>query len=193
MDWQQIIQNFGYVGLIIGGAVLILRKFVDLTFSKGLEQFKGELQKESIRFKATFENLQEKRAKVVEETFQKIVDTSLAFESLINPLQLAGESKPEQKAKEAADQFNGLSKFFHRNEIFFDKKLAGEINSFIDSLKKVWMKFTNRKFQTDGSEVRDVDSWAAAWANLQKDIPVLREKLADNFRALIGVSESSKH
>lgn len=167
------------------GAVFVIRKFFELSFSKDLESFKGELEKESIKFRTSFERLHEEQARAIKETFQHIVDTQRAFESLMNPMQLVGEPAPEEKAREAANQFNELSLFFHRNEVFFDDGLAKEANEFVDKLQEVWKKFTKRKFLPDGQPVRDLDNWNKAWEALQKDIPDLKAKLTHKFRSLI--------
>lgn len=188
MEIKELLSTLGITGAVITGSVFVLRKFIELSFSKDLEKFKGDLANESIRFKTTYEKLHEERARVVKETFQRIVDTQRAFESLMNPFQGVEETSHEEKSKEAADQFNGLSMFFHRNEIFFDDALAKEINSFVNGLKGVWYKFVTPKSLPDGRQTRDVDSWNKAWQELQVDIPDLKAKLTEKLRSLIGVN-----
>lgn len=186
---MDILGDLGITAIITTGAFFILRKFIELNFSKDLEKFKGDLQRESIKYKTTYENLHTERAKIIKEIYQKIVDTQLDFESLMKPFQPVDEAPQDEKAKKAVLSFNNLITFFLKNEIYFDKQLASDLNNFISNLKENWKKFNTFDYSQQ-KPFRDIEEWSKAWDYMQKEIPKLKDDIANKFRKIIGIEDN---
>lgn len=179
--------TLGYTAIIALFAFYIIRFFIELIFSKDLEKFKGNLEKEAIAYKTTFQNLHTERASVIKETYKRIVETQRTFESLMNPVQLEGEPDEKTKRQAAADAFSELSSFFHQNEIYFDPELADEIDAFITRLQKTWNKFHLPRFDDTGKPYRDVEEWSELWEYMRTEIPNLKSDIEGKFRLILGI------
>jgi len=187
MDWIKLLKDLGIFGILVAGFTFIIRLYIKLTFSKELERYKGELQKEAISFKTTYENLHTQRAVVIRSVYKKLISAQWAFESLIKPLQLAGESPIDKKAEKAVKLFNDLLFYFHSNKIYFNKEIAGQLDNFLQKFKEIWRIFNKPKV-LNGKVTRDIDAWDRAWQELTaKEIPPLLSKIEDEFRKIIGI------
>ena len=188
MTWTTLFENLGVFGLIIAASTYIIKQFIKYSFSKDLEKYKSELQIEAISFKTTFENLHLQRAEVIKTVYEKIVTTQIDFESLIRPFQATGEPNEEEKVKKAAQSYESLQNYFHKNKIYFNKELAEQLQTLLSKFLEVWRSFNKPRVDTHGNIHRDLDAWDRAWQKLNKDdIPPFLSKIELEFRKILGI------
>lgn len=183
---MDILETLGITAIFSAALVFVIRKLIEQFFTKDLEKFKAELEKEVIRHKTQFETLHTERAVVIKEVYKRTVKTQRAFESLINPLQLAGELTEEEKTKQLVETFNDLSNYFAENRLFFGEQLAQEIDGLIKKFMDIWRQWNYARDLKEG-KTPDVREWGKAWDQVKGEIPPIRESIEKKFRDIIGI------
>ena len=136
--------------------------------------------------KFQFEKLYIKRAVVIEETYKKMIKTHRAIESLVCPLQLAGEPPKEEKMKSAAKIGNDFIEYFDINRIFFDENLELEIDQLNKKMQGAFTKFKYATMFEIGKQ--DIKEWIEAWDEIKERAPKLKGEIEKNFRRIIGIN-----
>lgn len=138
--------------------------------------------------KFQFEKLYIKRAEVVEETYKKIIDTHRALESLMAPMQLAGEPTKAEKIKSAVDKGNDFVRYFDIHRIYFDENLEQEIEQLHKKMRDAFNKFKYATTEELGKQ--DIKEWTNAWQEIREETPKLRKEIEKKFRNIIGIKGS---
>jgi hypothetical protein len=184
---MNLFETLGIATIFSTALVLIIRKLIEQFFSKDLEKFKSELEKELIKHRTKFEILHAERANVIKEVYRKIVKTQRAFESLIKPMQLAGEPTEKEKTKILAYEFNGLASYYTENRLFFNEALAQEIDKLLQKFIEIWNQWGYMKdLQQIGQP--NVKEWSKAWDRVKDEIPPIQKAIEDKFRDIIGIN-----
>ena len=187
--WQNLITNISWGALIVGGISWILRKFIDHFFSNKIEQYKADLERENTKFRITYEKLHAERAEVIKEIYRKISKTYNALESVIAPMQLAGEKPMEEimvdKRIHFMDTANNFLEYFQENKIFFNKDLVNDIDKLDGGFRTVWKKWSFS--QINGRGRQNVEEWNKAWDQLKTDVSQTKSEIENKFRKLIGI------
>lgn len=174
--------------LVIGAGAWIVRKLIDNFFSHKVEEFKANLEKENARYKITYEKLHSERALVIKETYQKLVDMFNAFQSYINPMQMAGEPSMEEKAKDAIKKGNEFIHYFDRNRIFFEENLAKRIDVLCGLLWDCWTSYGLSKISREGGDHKEsLEMWNKAWQKLTTEVPKIKKGIEKEFQAILGI------
>ena len=127
--WSLILSLIGSFGL-----GTLLTTIVDRILNYSLQKKKFQ-----------FEKLYIKRAEVIEENYRKMVKMYRAFESLMAPLQLAGEPSRKEKLKIAVDRANELIE-----EI---EELEGKLKNMQERVKQStneWKEADKRRYKAEG-------------------------------------------
>lgn len=183
---MEILETLGITAIFSVALVFIIRKLIEQFFTRDLEKFKSELEKEVIRHKTQFETLHTERAVVIKETYKRIVKTQRAFESLINPLQLGGELTEEEKTKQLVEKSNDLFDYYAENRLFFGEELAQEIDTLLKKFMGIWRQWNYAKDFKEG-RTPDVEEWGKAWDQVKGEIPPIKESIEKKFRGIIGI------
>lgn len=138
--------------------------------------------------KFIFENIYIERAKVIKETYQKIALMHRAFQSLMAPMQLAGEPSKAEKTKKAVDLANDFIDYFDVNRIFFDENLEIKLNNFNEKMLSVWRKFQFATAEELGRQ--DIKVWMEVWTEMKEEIPKLKKEIETKFREEIGIKNN---
>jgi len=187
---KELLEKLGIVSIVSVAFVYLIKKIAEQFFARDLEKFKSDLEKEAIQFKIRYEKLHSERAEVIKEVYKKIVRTNRSFHSLMNPMQWAGEPTEEEKGKKAASEINSLVDFYEENRIFFEEKLAGEIDELLKKFRDPWIQFDYSKYKTE-SKHKDVEEWNKAWKQISEDIPVIKKLIEKRFRDIIGIEKNN--
>ena len=181
-----LLQTLGIATIFSGALVLIVRKLIEQFFSKDLEKFKIELEKEAIKYKKQFDILHTERAVVIKEVYKLIVRTQRAFASLMCPLQLAGEPSQEEKTKILIDKYNELATFFLENRLFFDETLALEIDRLLSKFLDIWNRWNYAK-EYNSKKIPKIEEWGKIWDEVKDEIPKIEKSIEQKFREIIGI------
>ncbi|MDD5569070.1 MAG: hypothetical protein PHG23_01490 [Candidatus Pacebacteria bacterium] len=163
------------IGIIIGGGIGIIGSLITIL-----------VQYLTSTFIVKYENLHNERAQIIKNLYQRVVKTYRSFYSYMNPLQLAGEPNQESKGKETAKLANEFTDYYEENRIFIDKKLTKEVDKLSKVFREAWAEFeTHRMLQ--GKKEFDFKNWQKAWNIISKETPLIKEKIEDEFRGIIGI------
>ena len=182
---MDIIKYFGGIAFITAAVVYLAKLLIKQSFSKDLEVFKSNLEKEAHKERTRFEKLHAERAEVIKEIYSRIVRTQRAFESLMKPIIWTGETSEEEKSKELTSEFNGLSDFYGQNRIFLEESLATEIDNLLTKWLDIWYQWMEVKdIQRSGQAAK---KWNEAWDKVKSEIPPVKKSIEDRLRAILGI------
>ena len=186
--WSDFLIYISSLSVIVGAGSWVIRKLIEEFFAHKLEQFKADLQKEHTRYQITYSQLHSERALVIKETYQKLVDLYKAFQSYMNPLQLAGELTEEEKQRIAAESANEFTNYFDRNRIFFDDSLAQKLDELRNALYDCWTSFGLSKTLRDAQDLKpSADMWTKIWEKLNTEVPRIKKEVEREFQKVIGI------
>lgn len=187
MEWIKLLQEIGVFSIAVVSFSWLIKKYFEKLFDKDLEKFKSALEMQSVKFSIRYEKLHSERIIVIKEVYKKIVRTNKSFSSLMNPLQLVEELPEVEKGKVAAKDANELTEYYEENRIFFDEKLAEEIDSLLSEFKIAWSEFQASRIS---KELRDgkimLNQWSNAWKQIERKVPEIKKQLENKFRNILG-------
>ena len=173
--------------VISGALVWLIREVVRLFFSRSLEKFKSELEKEVITHKLKYERMHSDRAEVIKQVYTRITRTHRSLGSFMSRLQLMGESTEEEKGKIAADAANSFTEYYEENRIFIDEDLAKKIDLLSQNFRLAWIKFQTKQHLPKNSDDA-LKQWQSAWDIINEQIPPIKQEIEKDFRKIIGIS-----
>ncbi len=195
---EEILKFLIEAGSLTGLLVLLGRKLIDNSFSKNLEKYKAELEKQRYEHQIKYSTLHEARAMVIRDLFTKIVKAEKSMSSLVAIFEPVGQPPKEEKAKIAATDFNNLADYFTENEIYLSERVAGLFNKVSSNIRDAWyefMKYPSYK-QTPNYflnpeivkvEQEKIKSWGEAWKKMREDLPPLKNELKKELQKILGV------
>lgn len=188
MDWQEFFKSLGLFGIsaaTIGAVVAyLIRKLMEQELKKDFEEFKIKLQTESEKAKTQYTILQEKRAQVIVEIYQKLYEVTGSMRSLINPFQLAGEKTEDEKRKIAAEKAQDFVEFFQKNKLYLNQESFELLSKINDTIYSAWIDFNRR--DTHIATKAEEDLWFKAWSQISSDVDEVESLLIENLRKTIG-------
>lgn len=192
MEWINLLNNLGIFGLIIAGSSWIIKKYLEKSLDKDLEKFKANLEKESVEFKIRYEKLHGERVEVIKEVYKKIVKTHASISSLIHPMQMVGEPTQKEKGKIAEKDGNDLIEYYEENRIFFEERLAEEIDALLSEFRKVWADFQASRISKELNDHETAtDQWFGAWNRFLEKVPNIKKQLENRFRNILGINHEN--
>jgi hypothetical protein len=183
---MDFLKTFINTSLIIGAITYLAKRIIELFFSNKEKEFKNNLEKENIKLRIRYEKLHTERAIVIKEFYKKMVITYSSFESLMKPLQLAGEPSQEIKAKKGVQDANDMIDYFAQNKIFFEEDLTKDIEDLLKTFNSSWIDFsTSMDLKKSGTKY--AKEWRDAWKTISEQSPVIKRKIENRFRKIIGI------
>jgi hypothetical protein len=185
--WQEIINNFISVTSVSIVIVYLSKILISNLFSKDLEKFKNNLEKEAFSYRVRYEKMHLRRAEAIEEIYRRMVKTYRAFRSYVHPMQSSKESQ-EAKGGEVAKIANDFSDYYEENRIFIDEDLAQKIDKLSDVFRKVWGEFETYRF---GEKLKQpyFEGYKNAWETISKETPIIKKEIENEFRKIIGIKD----
>jgi hypothetical protein len=190
---------------LISAVAWLARNIISQYLSKDIEKYKSDLKHESdlkieelrtslkitaFEHEIRFSRLHDKRAFVIAEMHEKLVEAKVAATNYISFVDLPGEPNKKEKLQIASTKFMEFYQYFEKQKLYLSKPLCGEIIKFAEKLwqlsHKLSLTMPDLGFaqQPDG-EYKDV--WMEAWGSVSHDVPRALESLEDEFRILLGV------
>lgn len=184
---QQLIGIFFSVAAISAAMVWFAKRVIELFFSRKVEQFKNDLEKEAHIYKVRYEKMHAERSEVIKNVYTKMVKMHRSFGSLMSLAEFVGEPTKAEKAKIAADYANDFTEYYEQNRIFFDEKLANKIDNMSKLLRSTWIKFQTSQMENVGDFKGKY--WVEAWDIIDKEVPKFKKDIEKDFRQIFGVDE----
>jgi hypothetical protein len=160
--------------------------------SRELEKSKSELNLMSITHQIQYSTLHIERAKVIQTLYSKLDLLISVMHSLVKPMQLTGEKPIEEKQTEVINAGNDFDSYFKSNKIYFSAEicsLIGEIHLIIaDGFHWFSHGYKNNQNPVSVQASQQYMDWQIqAWKNLESKVPILKDKLENEFRKILGV------
>ena len=156
-----------------------------------IEQLKTELQIRIIEHQVRFSRLHEKQATVIAELNALIVEALWEAESFLSPVQWAGERDKREKHQAAINKLVDLYQFFDKHRIYLPEPLCVSIEQLITDVRShvinlgVYLTWDDAALQ-DHTRKEKSEVGMAGWKAIKNQVPEVRKKLEDEFRALLG-------
>lgn len=186
----ELLTLLGTNAAIVGAVAWLGREVSKQFFSKDLEKFKLNLEKESLRYRIRYERLHTEKAEVIKELYKMLSRAHDSMSTLTCPGQFGGEPSIEEKAKTAEGAVNGLISYYEENKIFLEECLAKEFDKLVDLLKNAWWEFQTSQELRGSGEPGNAGKWYKAWETVSKEgVPDVRKRIEDKFRSIIGIGD----
>jgi hypothetical protein len=187
--WFEVLKNLGLAGILTAGAVWLAKILISHLFSKDLEKFKSDIEKEAFCDRIRYEKMHSERAEVIKELYKRMTRAHRSFGSFMSPLQLTGELPEREKGEIAAKHANEFTEYYEENRIFLDENSAQDVDSLSSTLRSAWIKFRTSR-AVDKASKEYLDYWDAAWKIIDNDIPLIKLEVEKKFRKIIGISNA---
>lgn len=183
-NFGEIFLIFGITGSVLMGAVAYLIKSLTNHFlSKDVEVFKSNLKIESDKSKLQYEILQEKRARIIEDLYKKLVDFEEAGKHLMAPMQPIGVPDEIERRRRAGEKYVNFCAYYNQHRIYLNTVTCVMVEKILDVFWSAWNDFQFRKELS----TREDDLWTKSWKVISEEIPNIRRELESVFRDIIGV------
>lgn len=127
-----------------------------------------------------------KRAEVLDEMMKRMERLDRIIGELVSFVQYKFTEDDENKRREDASKaFNYFTEHYKRNRHYLPKSLSDEISQLCTDYKQLFIDFSySARIQ---GEKPDTDKWQSLIKKYQEEFPIKREKVAEEFRKIIGV------
>jgi len=190
----------------VSTVLIFLGKFT-LNFLRdvGLEKYKNELAKESIRFKSdldiniekfkiSYSNVFVEKVEVIKETYKKLIRAENPLEYLMRPIKVGPTKSNEEIAAEVVIKANELFDYFDENELLFNDKSIETFKLIRKKYLKVWNTYSKKKFLGENISGKLLVMLRAEMSEvyekiLQGEIQDLKKLLKSEFQKQLGMLE----
>ena len=201
MDWTIIISSIGGSAVLFGALAFLARSIIVHFLDKDVENFKNTLQLKAIEHQVRFNSLHAKRAEIIAEFYQKMLQLHIV---------LCGIRERKEKTFEDKDRDLGLGmmkacteamQFFKMNELYFDEdlcvkieklnsKVFGEAKIFA-AMAMLWKETVNTpQFEKIPDIKQQLENKLSETSRvLNSEIPSLLDELKKRFRDILGVPQ----
>lgn len=206
--WQTLLLALGGNSVSLAILAWLARSFGSQLFEKDIERFKSELS--TVSSKATeqlrhdlhlvatehevrFSKLHERRAEVVAELYDLLVEAQWAFQSFVSPAEFAGEPKKPEKYAEAMQKSATFYRFFDKSRIYLPQKLCNTIDTFLKNMRAEVTGFgahisMEQHFPNDVDHKAKFAAWIKASEYFDTVVPESRAALEEEFRLILGAA-----
>jgi len=201
INWTEIVKFLGIFGItaititsLIG---YIGRKYIDLIAQKKLEEAKNSLLKNATEYQIKISGLHTERLEAIKELYSKLSELHNSVFILV--IAGNGDKSNLQEVEKLYESYYDLRKFFNANRILFNRELCTLINDTLLKIHTSLFKFKGiiekndkieKEFFVDRINYLErikCEDWDLAANLIEKEVPILQEKLENEFRKLIGV------
>jgi dsDNA-binding SOS-regulon protein len=165
------------------------------------EKFRHDLNKASIEHQVKYTKLYEKRGEIIRLTYNQFLELENSLANVTTVFQGPDWFKDTEREEKALKCNQALKNQLEQNRIFFSEKLCEEIELILEESKNIVRKMIRAKVMGQRNEVRNrkgdlsfkelvkpLDTRGELDKIVQTEIKAARLNLAQEFRALIGVS-----
>jgi len=163
--------------------------------SKGdasIEQLKSQLQQATIEHQVRFSNLHEERGRRIADLYGRIVEQSVACQRYVYQLR---ESNRQEGFNELEKKFFDLYLFFETSRIYLPEHVCVLLEKVVSAIRSpvvgVFVYSDVNNFAPAAVLEEKRDAFMKAFNAFEAEIPTAKKALADEFRKMLGVEDSS--
>lgn len=212
VDEQSVGAFLGTIGIgataLVGLLAYLGRRLLDSLLGRGLEKYKGDLQREADQYKAElqrlttehsikFQRLHGDRADAAVEIYSRLVALDGALSSALRSFQHAGDKPLDEKLSEVAKLHNELREYYLPRAIYLSKKNCAKIDEIIEYFKDIFFDVTSYTIDPTAAEYQQnrelllerFHVWEKARSTYRNQFVSARSGLAQAFRELLGLKD----
>jgi hypothetical protein len=171
----------------------------------GIEKFKNELQKETLKYQSTldkdletykikYSRLHFEQVEIIKNLYSKLIKAEIPLEYLMRPIKLNPDKSNEEISKEVVNNANDFFNYFEENEVIFNEDTCKLIRLIKEKYIAVWSTYSTKQFMGDSATgdilVQIVTDMKVAYDNiLEGEMQKLKKELRDDFRKKLGIIE----
>lgn len=206
--WQTILLAFGGNAALLAVLGWLAKSFVEhqlkkdaSSFQSGLEakskeaitRLENELQLRTLEHEIRFSRLHEKRALVISELYGHFVEVLWEAESLLSPVEWAGDPKKNEKYVIADKKLVEFFRFFDKNRIYLPEELCRSLEETGRQVRNYVIQFGvhtmfDDQHMSDHVREQKYEAMNKGYTAIKEDIPKARRILEEEFRTLLGAS-----
>jgi hypothetical protein len=196
--WWSYILFIAFSGLACYFAIYLREKGKNLATKEDIGKITDEIEKvklkytkESHRFQVAYSGLLKKRAEVIEEIYNLIVDTEEVFGRFVDFAEWKDDPSKDELRKEGSRLLYEFLRKYKKNRIYFSEQVCDELRSFSDSIYNVTIGYSFAlTAKIEGEPLKDfTDRWVKANQDFNEKIPKMRKTIEEEFRLLLSVEE----
>lgn len=162
-----------------------------------LEHIRAELQIDAERRSIQYSKIFTEIAETVAGTYERLVTAKDAVASYVSLIEWNGEPSKGEKRKVAGKALQDFIDYFKIKKIYLPNETAQKVEEFTGGLRDITIDFMHG-VERGRDERRlklgeDVDTWQKAHEYMTKEVPSVLNALEEEFRSILGVSQSSKN
>ncbi|WP_150411263.1 hypothetical protein [Xanthomonas sontii] len=156
------------------------------------ERLRSQLSIQATEHAVRFQRLHEKRAEVVEQLYSLLTEAYRKASTFASPVELTGGPGKDEQYIEAHNSLFDFFQYFDRNRIYLPtSELCDSIDQLVEGIRRQIASFgmyTQHKDEGLNSKAleRKYDAWMRAWEFMEKEVPLAKAKLEDEFRFILG-------
>ncbi len=207
INWQEVITTIGGEGVLLAAAAWLMKAIVSNRLALDAEKFKAELKadadSEIERLRSTlqiaaaerqvrFTNLHEKRAEVLEEMNNRLVDLQQEGERFVFIDGFTEEPGQREAYLKTNEKLREFYLFVEKRRIYLPEHVCALLRAFMEAVRKtvigvgVYGPIEHPTSQMLEERNRVL---TAAFHAFEESIPAARTSLENEFRTMLGVEE----
>jgi hypothetical protein len=153
------------------------------------DRLRYKLQLQTIEHQVLFSRLHEKRASVIAELNDHLVEALWEAEDLLSPTRWTGEPDKAEKYEQARIKLAELYRYFDKHRIYLPEEMCTSLQNLIQNVRsqviEVGVRIKTEKHLFTREMMDTLDSSFEAFT---KEAPVARKGLENEFRSLLGAT-----
>jgi hypothetical protein len=210
IDWQLVITNIGTTlvsaTVVVGAVAWVIKTVISDRLARHAEEFKiqvkadadatteklrNSLQMTALEHQVRFSKLHEKRAVVIEQVYQKLIEAEKGYGRfvLVDGYETDTQKQQEAARKAQADMYE-TSLFIEKNRIYLPVEICNALKEFLDIMWNSAIRvsvYGSIKQPNPQTLQERHDVFTKAHQALTKEIPSARAALETEFRKMLGV------
>ena len=204
INWQDIITTVGGQGTFLLVAAWLIRTVLTDRLSRDADAFKARLKADAdaeierlksslqliaVEHQVRFSKLHEKRAEVIAELYERLVDSFWVGSHFMLTGASPGEQDRREKYNKTLERINEFALFVDTHRIYLPEGICTLLDQYVDDVRKtvipvgVWgtMPFPNEETHRQW-----VNATMKAFLDFENKIPAARRTLESEFRTILG-------
>jgi hypothetical protein len=155
------------------------------------ERLKAQLNIAAAEHEVRFSGLHGKRAEMIAEVYEKLVQAHWDASSFVSPIEYANEPSKEEKYATAMKSMAEFFKYYDKRRIYLPQSLCDQLEGCVTEMRSKAARFgAYLRHERGGLSAhlpqQRSDAWDKAWEYFDKEFPVTRAALEKELRALLG-------
>ena len=213
INWQDVLGNIGTTlvssVVVVGAAAWVIRTLVSDRLARDADKFKiqlkadadstierlkNSLQMAALEHQVRFSNLHEKRAVVIAEVYQRLVEAERGgWRVVLVEGQHNNTQKQEEAKRDNDERMYEISFFIEKNRIYLPERICASLKSFLDTMSIHVIKvgvYGSIEYPTPDTLKERNKVLLEAYQAFEREIPAARRALEDEFRKILGGENS---